>query len=805
MKIPALLFLVITLPVMAQYNEIATPGKAKSLEKIPNGVIIKAAHASMMLIPYAPCIIRVRATRTEFRDDFSYAVIQPAAGNFTTVNETADGWKLSTDSLDVIVKKDPLSVAFVNKKGQVLCEDYSRFPLTWQGTEVTSYKKLFAEERFIGLGEKTGNLDRRGEKYVNWNSDMPAYSQYDDPLYVSIPFYMGIHDRLVYGIFLDNSFRTKFSFGASSDNEFADFSAADGEMNYYFFGSNSVAGIIGDYTWLTGRMKLPPYWSLGYHQCRWGYYPESEVMEVAQTFRDKKIPCDALWLDIDYMDSYKIFTWNKEKFPQPGTMIDKLKGMGFHLVTIVDPGIKVEPGYASYDEGVKYDYFVKYPPLNPVKGKEVENNYYVGSVWPGRCHFPDFTKEPVRKWWGASFKALVDPGVEGFWNDMNEPSAWGQDIPGILRFDFDGHGSAMAEAHNVYGLNMARSTFEGTKELMQGKRPFVLTRAGYSGIQRYSAVWTGDNEATEDHLMLGVRLVNSMGLSGIAFAGPDLGGFIGNPSRELFTRWLSVGIYTPFLRNHSVVNSKAKEPWAFGEETEALAIEMLNRRYRLLPYIYSAFYEAAMTGMPVARSLAIDYTFDGKIYSRNYQQEYLFGDNILVAPVVSGQEYCKVYLPAGDWYRLSTGKKFAGNSEVIVESPLDDLPVFVKASGFIPLQSVIVNTAEKPSPTLELNLYNGSGSSAFTYYEDDGITYNYEKGEFYKRMFIFDPADKVIRFSKKEGSSGSKFTAVRLVLHDFGDLMAITVNGKNYTLKLKSNLERTVEFPLGDGEVEIKY
>ena len=334
------------------------------------------------------------------------------------------------------------------------------------------------------------------------------------PLYQSIPFFMGIHDKVTYGIFLDNSYRTKFNFGASTDDQFSYFSAVNGEMNYYFFGASTVAGIIKDYTWLTGRMKLPPLWSLGYHQSRWGYYPESEFMSIAQKFRDKKIPCDGLWLDIDYMDAYKIFTWHPIRYSQPKKMIDNLHQMGYHVVTIVDPGIKIEKGYFAYDEGVLNDYFIKYP----------DGKFYTGSVWPGRCHFPDFTKETVRKWWGASFKHLVEPGIDGFWNDMNEPAAWGKNIPDIVQFDFDGNKSTMAEAHNIYGLEMSRATFEGTKQLMNGRRPFVLTRAGFSGIQRYSAVWTGDNTATEKDILMGVRLVNSMGLSGIAFTGADIGG-----------------------------------------------------------------------------------------------------------------------------------------------------------------------------------------------------------------------------------------------------------------------------------------
>ncbi|MEI7983479.1 MAG: TIM-barrel domain-containing protein, partial [Bacteroidota bacterium] len=570
----------------AQTDQVISPGNIKSLKKIEHGVEITTDNAHMIIQVYLPQVIRVRLSKGPLESDFSYAVIQKAEGNFKEVKESVENWQLVTDSLKVILHKKPMSLKLYNLNDQLLCEDYQKFSYTWQGTEVTSYKTLFSDEKFVGLGEKTGNVNRRGDKFENWNSDVPAYALNADPIYQSIPFYMGIHDKVTYGIFFDNSFRTKFNFGASTDEQYAWFSAANGEMNYYFFAASALSGIIRDYTWLTGRMSMPPLWTMGYQQCRWSYFPESEVLSLANTFRDKKIPCDVIYFDIDYMDSYKIFTWNNEKFPDPKGMIGKLKALGFHVVTIVDPGIKIEKGYFAYEEGIKNDYFAKYP----------GGDCYTGSVWPGRCHFPDFTKDVVRNWWGNAFTRLTEPGVEGFWNDMNEPAAWGQSIPNLVQFDFDGHKASMAQTHNVYGLNMSRATFEGTKKLMNGKRPFVLTRAGYAGIQRYSAVWTGDNEATDDHMLLSARMVNSMGLSGISFAGPDVGGFMGNPSQELYQRWLSQGVYTPFFRNHSAWGTTHKEPWSFGEEVEKLSRELINQRYRLIPYLYSMFYQSTLTG-----------------------------------------------------------------------------------------------------------------------------------------------------------------------------------------------------------------
>ncbi|HTX89479.1 MAG TPA: TIM-barrel domain-containing protein, partial [Bacteroidales bacterium] len=361
------------------------------------------------------------------------------------------------------------------------------------------------------------------------------------------------------------------------------------------------------------------------------------------------------------------------------------------------------------------------------------------------------------------------------------------------------------QTHNIYGMQMAHATFDGTGRLLGNKRTFVVSRAGFAGIQRYSTVWTGDNVATDDHLLLGVRLVSSLGVSGLPFTGTDLGGFTGNPTKELFVRWLSVGVYTPFFRNHAEIASRRKEPWSFGEETEALSRDWIGQRYRLLPYLYSAFYVASQTGMPIQRTLAIPFPFDDKIYDWNYQNEYLFGDNILVAPVKSDQSCARVYLPEGGWYRFSSDEQYPGNSEPLVDCPLNDLPVFIRAGGILPLQSVIQSTAEKPSPVLELNIYYGSQGSTLLYYEDEGKTLDYSKGEYYQRNISFDPKNKKITLQKTEGSFASKFTSVKLMLHGFGDRMTVRVNGQDLMLKPSSATRRFCEFPLTNGTIEISY
>ena len=564
------------------------------------------------------------------------------------------------------------------------------------------------------------------------------------------------------------------------------FGADGGDMNYYFFGAQSVAKIIEDYTWLTGRMEMPPLWSLGYQQCRWSYMSAGELLHIAKTFRERQIPADVIYCDIDYMDEYKIFTWNKETFPDPKGLIDELKAMDFRLVTIVDPGIKIEKGYKEYDEGIANKYFATYP----------NEEEYIGSVWPGRCHFPDFFRDDVQKWWGAAFTALTEPGVEGFWNDMNEPAAWGQNMPWLMKFG----DRYMPEVRNAYGMQMAKATFEGTRNILGNKRPFVLTRAAYAGTQRYSAVWTGDNSAYDEHMLLGQRLVNSLGITGMSFVGVDIGGFSGNPTPELMVRWNSLGVYTPMYRNHAIKGSKMREPWEWCEENEQIIKKDIEERYKLLPYLYSTYYQSHQSGLPISRTLAIDYTFDETIYDTRFQNQFLFGDSILVAPTESIKLTQDVYLPAGDWYRLSSDETFEGRQVITVDAPLTNLPVFIKAGGIIPKQNVIQSTNEKGDGILNLQIWNGDKPNSFVYYEDDGSSYDYQNGSYYKRTISFDPVQKQIILGKVEGSFQTKFTRVQLILHGFDQHLHLQVSGG--AMHLTDGL---VLFENRTGRIQIEY
>lgn len=744
-----------------------------------HSVTLETATAKAIITIYTDEIIRLRIFKKEEEaTDFSYAVItQPKAVKFE-VKEGDDTIHISTKSVTVSIQKDPLRFSFLDHVGNVLNEDDGAFGTSWIGHEVTTYKRLQKGERFIGLGEKTGNLDRRGTAYTNWNTDKFAYAPDQDPLYMTIPFYIGIHNDLQYGIFFDNTHKSKFNFGASNDR-FSFFAAEDGEMNYYFIYGKNVAEIISNYTHLTGRIELPPLWSLGTQQCRYSYYPDKEVINTARTFREKNIPADVIYLDIHYMDAYKVFTFHPERFPDPEAMVEELYNMGFHTAVILDPGIKVEKEYEPYDEGIKHKYFAKYP----------DGENYSGEVWPGWSHFPDYTEEAVRKWWGEWVKYYTEKGIDALWNDMNEPAAWGQSLPDLIEFHYEGEGATHKKARNVYGMQMARSTYDGAKKHLKGNRPFILNRAGYSGVQRYTATWTGDNVADSEHMICGVRLVNSLGLSGVAFAGFDVGGFAGDPSADLFVKWTVLGAFSPLFRFHSMINSKDAEPWSFGEEAEEISRNYISLRYRLMPYIYSSFYESSQTGMPISRSLVIDYANDEKIYESRYQNQYLFGGAFMISPIAAGLEFIKVYLPGGpqtpkgglntdsNWYDLHTGLNVP-SGEYIAEVRKERYPVFVKGSSIIPMQSLVQHLGEDPDTTLEVHVYNGTEKNTFELYEDDGLSYDYEHENYFKRLIEFDPNRRQIKFAASIGKYETHFTTVKLYMHGFDILTAVRIDEK---------------------------
>ena len=719
-------------------------------------LLFRSGQGTLAVTPFSDSVVRVRFTRqSSFGRDHSYAVINSDPGTPDVKAEIGSGTAtLTTPSLKVIIQYAPLRISFANAHGEVLDADDPARGISFVGTEFRVAKKLSDDEHVYGFGEKAGRLDKRGWKlggynYVMWNSDTPAYDSSTDPLYADVPFFMVTRKGAAHGIFLDSTWRSFFDVGREEPNLLT-FGADGGDLDYYFINGPDPKKVIERYTALTGRIPLPPLWSLGYQQCRWSYYPESRVRLLADTFRQKQVPADGLWLDIHYMQDYKPFTWNHDRFPDPKKMISDLRAQGFHLVTILDGHPPVLKGYAPYDSGMAGDDFVKSP----------DGKVYAGPVWPSQAGehpnsvFPDFSKPTAREWWGNLYKSLLDDGVAGIWNDMNEPSVFDTlngTMPDDVMFDNDGQPGTSREMHNVYGQLMSRSTFEGLSRLRPNERAFVLTRSSFAGGQRYAAVWTGDATADWSSLRQSVSMLLGLGISGFPFVGSDIGGFVRMPSAELCTRWLQTAVFYPFMRMHTEIATPDKEPWSFGWQFEAINKRAIELRYELLPYIYNVMQQASQTGVPALRPLFLDYPDDEQAAAMD--DEFLFGSDLLVAPVLwEGATARNVYLPAGDWYDYWTGKRYAGNATISLPVTLDSIPLFVRGGGFIFRQPVVQYTGRMPGNPLRV-LIAPAAESESSLYEDDGETLDYRKGELVKRRFrqTRDGQDVVIEISAPEG------------------------------------------------------
>jgi alpha-glucosidase len=674
----------------------------------------------------APNLIRVRlAPSGKFLPQRSWAVNR-ADEEWETVpfevKEIDQKIHVQTDRLRLEIDRTPCRIRCFDADGNPFAQD-AEMGMAWRLGEIACWKQIETDEHFYGFGERTGLLDKRSEVKTNWTVDALDYSSMTDAMYQAIPFFTVLRPGLVYGIFLNVTHRSQFDLGATEPG-LLQMHANSPELDYYIIYGVSPAEVLHTYTELTGRMPLPPKWALGYHQCRWSYENEDVVRQIAHEFRSRKIPCDVIHLDIDYMNGYRVFTWSPKRFPDPAKLIADLKHDGFKTVTIVDPGVKYEPDgdYPVYHEGLEKDCFVR----------NADGSLTYGYVWPDKAVFPDFLRSEVRQWWGDWQRRLTEQGVAGIWNDMNEPALderpfgdQGHKLSGFaldaVQGDAD-EATTHAETHNLYGLMMSRAASEGLDRLRPQERSFVLTRSGFAGIQRWSAVWTGDNQSLWDHLEMSLPMLCNLGLSGVAFVGADIGGFAGNATPELFARWMQVGLVYPMMRAHSSMKTAQHEPWAFGDQVEHICREYIELRYQLLPYLYTLVWQATKTGAPILRPLLYEYPNDPKTYCLHDQ--VLLGSHLMAAPVYRpGVEYRAVYLPDGVWYDWWTGERYNGNTHILANAPVERMPMYVKAGAIIPMQPVMQHTDERSVAQIRLRVWSGNG--VFTLYEDDGHSFKY--------------------------------------------------------------------------------
>lgn len=705
-------------------------------------VVLEGAEGTLELTVLTPEIVRVFQDRG--RHTNSYAIegdkMQPT--QFSTTDE-GDHITLKTDALTVQVDasfhidvfdeaSNPLIISHQEGRSETINKtlDAGHASIVRaEGHEVSSVNSedssyyeivnaLDTDEHFYGLGDKTGFLDKRGYEYDNWNYDEPRpHIESFTNLYKSIPVLLGLKQGHAYGLFFDNTYRSHFDLGKENDRYYF-YSAADGNLDYYIMGGKDLKAVVSNYTYLTGRTPLPQRWMLGYQQSRWGYSMSQEIVEsIVDKFHEYHLPLEAVHFDIDYMDGYRVFTWDTDKFKDPKGFLTSLKNRGVRVIPILDPGVKQDDDYEIYQEGVKNGYFATDPKTGEI---------YINRVWPGKSAFPSFGDKEVRDWWGRHCKFLLDTGAAGIWTDMNEPATFDGDMPEDVVMGDEGQKSDLKRMNNVYGHNMAKATYEGIRKASD-RRPFVITRAAYAGTQKYSAIWTGDNQSLWHHLQMSIPQLSNMGLSGFSYLGADIGGFSADCTPELLTRWIEAAIFSPMLRNHAALQVRDQEPWVFGKAVLDNYRDYLHLRYRFIPYLYDCFATETQNGLPVMRPLVLNYPGDVRV--RTCNDEYMVGDKVLVAPVVTqGQRSRAVWLPEGEWIDYWTGERHDGGRDILVDAPLDKLPLFIKADSLLPVGPVVEHLSDEPDESMTFRLFGDKGE--YDHYQDDGYSFGYEKGEY---------------------------------------------------------------------------
>jgi alpha-glucosidase len=564
---------------------------------------------------------------------------------------------------------------------------------------------------FYGTGEVTGPLLRNNTTIRLWNKDNYNWQGDDGKrLYQSHPWVLAVRpDGSAFGVIFDTTWKSQLTCG---DHDIK-FESQGPPFRVFVIDRASPEAVLRGLAGLIGTIPLPPRWALGFQQCRYSYYPDARVRQIADGFRSRHIPCDVIWMDIDYMRGFRIFTFDPQGFPDPAATNQYLHEKGFHSIWMIDPGVKAEPGYSVYDSGTRENAWVK-----TADGKE-----YHGKVWPGECAFPDFTSPGVRAWWGGLYKDFMAKGVDGVWNDMNEPSVFGGPDGSMPESNLHAGGGLLPpgphlEYHNVYGRLMVEASRAGIQKANPGKRVFVLTRSNFLGGQRYAATWTGDNNAGWYWLKSSIPMSLNLGLSGQPFSGPDIGGYSGVSSPDLFGQWMGLGAFYPFSRAHKSKGEPSSEPWEFGPAVEAASRTATDRRYRLMPYLYTLFRQSSQTGLPVMRPLFMADTKDLSL--RGEDQAFTLGGDLLVIPRWAKNPH----LPQGDWRAIHVVDPKA-------EEDAYQPTLRIRPGAIIPMGPIIENTNQYSLKLLTLLVsLDASGHAEGWLYDDAGDGFGFQKGDY---------------------------------------------------------------------------
>ena len=741
---------------------------ADFIERHAGGLTVRTASHSLDATAIAPGILRILADATvTLPETASWAVLPEHRGASQAVTHD-DGLgivRFSTGELSVAVDAGTGCMTVSAADGTPICRDEAADALRFDaGGSFRARMRVGSDEQFFGLGDKPGPLAKRGHSYVMWNTDAYGFGEAADPLYKTVPFILSVRPGgSAYGLFLDTTQRSTIDLCSTEPDTLA--LAAPGPFRLYVLAGPRARDVLGHFAALVGRTPLPPIWALGYGQSRYSYETQGQAREIVARHRAGGIPLDALWLDIGFQDRNRPFTADPERYPDLGGLVADLEADGVHTVVITDAHIPVSPDepYPPYTEGIAGDHFVR----------TAEGQPYVGEVWPGDCHFPDFTKAATRAWWGTLYRHFhLELGIAGFWNDMNEPAVFktpGHTMPLDVVHRIDEPGFAPRDAshreiHNAWGMQNARATYDGLLQLAPDRRPYVLTRASYAGGHRHAATWTGDNTSTANHLRLSTPQLLSLGLSGFSLCGCDIGGFRRNPSPELLTRWIAVGAFNPLFRNHTDKDTAFQEAWVDGAPHEALRRAAIRARYALLPYLYTALEECTRDGLPLMRPLFLE--FEGEARFLVEESCFMVGRALLVAPPPDDSVGPHSFaLPKGAvWYDYWTGRRV---TEATVECarPAGEVAVFVRGGSIVPTVDPPAHTGKLHAAPLVLHAYpDENGHAAGTIYADDGHSLAHNRGVFFRQLLRV--VNGALEEDAPEGTLAFPYAGREVVVHE---------------------------------------
>lgn len=665
-------------------------------------------------------LVRVRVNSSKTFQPWSTGATSPngLVPPNSTITDTAAATYIVTSQTVAVILKSPFAVVIFRADGSLVSSDMPQ-GIGWDPQNGFIYDQKYAppDEHYFGLGERGGPVDRRGRTITMWNVDWAGYSELSNPLYISIPYFYGLRSGMAWGLFLDSSAMPSFDMDSSKTNVLQ-ISANSNELDYYVMVGPETWRVANTYTRLTGYKPVPPKWTLGYHQSRYGYSSETQILQVAAQLRQQSFPCDSLYFDINYMNNLQMFTWDPTNFGSAQVMNSWLSALGFHTVNIMEPVVRTDdPLWPTLDAS---SYFLK----------QADGTSVVTSVWYGNVSFIDFTRNDAVAWYKQALQTFLSNGISATWDDLDEPAS--NFMPQSI-YNFNGTPQPDLVGRDIYALKETAASYAAQQELRPNVRPWVLSRSGFSGIQRYAANWGGDENSTFDSLRVAVEMSASMGISGQDQFGHDIGGFLGSPTAELFIRWLEFSAFTPLFRNHATNTSSPREPWVFGEPYTTIARNYINQRYRMLPYIYTLQFNASYGGTPVVTPLFFWFPGDAQTYTQN--SEFMFGNAFLVAPVVTqGATTQSVYLPAGvNWFDYYTDASYPGGQQITAAAPLANIPLYVQAGAIIPGGPLVQYVDQPTAQLMTIDLYPGPNNS-FVLYEDDGKSFDYTKGVYLKTL-----------------------------------------------------------------------